>query len=274
MGVDEGGEEAGDGLLGSLEEAADPSAFESLAELLEDLLDTVEAHVSRPKGPASTTAAATDAARSVDRLRQAASGARAAARGYRAMLSEVVEMGKPQAAFMDLVDNRRGTCFVPRPPGRAGDMEVEAGAGAEERSTESPHPFETEIRNFAYLPWQLAAPSPEEVEAAAPQPLGGVAAPAPALAVVDTAAALQAMVAGIREDLASEEECKALAVDLEHHQMRSFQGLTCLMQLSTRRRDWVVDTLALRREVGPALADIFADHTIVKVWHAFAVLRH
>ena len=71
---------------------------------------------------------------------------------------------------------------------------------------------------------------------------------------MDTAAALQAMVAGIREDLASEEECKALAVDLEHHQMRSFQGLTCLMQLSTRRRDWVVDTLALRREVGPALA--------------------
>ena len=109
------------------------------------------------------------------------------------------------------------------------------------------------------------------MEAAAPQPLGGVAAPAPALAVVDTAAALQAMVAGIREDLASEEECKALAVDLEHHQMRSFQGLTCLMQLSTRRRDWVVDTLALRREVGPALAGIFADHTIVKVWHAFAV---
>jgi exosome complex exonuclease RRP6 len=252
-----------------LEEAADPSAFESLAELLEDLLDTVEAHVSRPKGPAAAVAAAgggggggATAQLSVDRLKRAASGARAAAKGYRAMLSEVVEMGKPQAAFVDLIDNRRETCFVPRPPGRQADgmgMEVD---GDRDSTTESPHPYETEIRNFAYLPWQLAAPSEAEVAASVPLPLDD----SPPLEVVDTEGALAAMVAGIREDLEAEGEGeKALAVDLEHHQVRSFQGLTCLMQLSTRRRDWVVDTLALRRAVGPALADLFADHTVVKV---------
>jgi exosome complex exonuclease RRP6 len=89
----------------------------------------------------------------------------------------------------------------------------------------------------------------------------------PALVVVDTDAGLRAMVAGIEEDLAAEGEAKCLAVDLEHHSVRSFQGLTCLMQLSTRRRDWVVDTLALRRQVGPALAALFADETVVKVMY-------
>lgn len=250
----------GGGLLGSLEGATDPSAFESLAELLEDLLDTVDAHLSRPKGPATTTNSTNNVPtadlRQLDGLRRAASGARAAARGYRAMLSEVVDLAtKPQAAFMDLVDNRRDTCFVPRPPGR---MEEDGGGDA---TTESPHPYETEIRNFAYLPWQLAAPGEEEVAAAVPLPLEA----SPALVVVDTEAGLRAMVAGIEEDLAAEGEAKCLAVDLEHHSVRSFQGLTCLMQLSTRRRDWVVDTLALRRQVGPALAALFADETVVKV---------
>ena len=52
---------------------------------------------------------------------------------------------------------------------------------------------------------------------------------------------------------------RELAVDLEHHSFRSFQGFTCLLQLSTRSRDFVVDTLCLRSHVGPALAPIFAD---------------
>lgn len=223
----------------------------------------MDAHLSRPKGP--PTAINNNAAASTQQLeglRRAAAGARAAAKGYRAMLSEVAELAtKPQAAFMDLIDNRRGTCFVPRPPGRGAGGADAMEEDEQDAATESPHPYETEIRNFAYLPWQLTAPGPEEVEAAVPQPLAA----SPALAVVDTEAALAAMVAGIEEDLAAEGEAKCLAVDLEHHSMRSFQGLTCLMQLSTRRRDWVVDTLALRRAVGPALASIFADETVVKV---------
>jgi hypothetical protein len=46
---------------------------------------------------------------------------------------------------------------------------------------------------------------------------------------------------------------------------RSFQGFTCLMQLSSRTKDWVVDCLALRNQLGPALAPIFADPSVVKV---------
>lgn len=57
------------------------------------------------------------------------------------------------------------------------------------------------------------------------------------------------------------------AVDLEHNQYRSFQGLTCLMQISTRTEDFVVDTLKLRIHVGPYLREVFKDPSKKKVLH-------
>ncbi|PIN04553.1 Ribonuclease D [Handroanthus impetiginosus] len=57
------------------------------------------------------------------------------------------------------------------------------------------------------------------------------------------------------------------AVDLEHNQYRSFQGLTCLMQISTRTEDFVIDTLKLRVHIGPYLREVFKDPTKRKVMH-------
>ncbi|XP_041999201.1 protein RRP6-like 2 [Salvia splendens] len=57
------------------------------------------------------------------------------------------------------------------------------------------------------------------------------------------------------------------AVDLEHNQYRSFQGLTCLMQISTRTEDFVIDTLKLRVHIGPHLRELFKDPTKRKVMH-------
>jgi len=54
-------------------------------------------------------------------------------------------------------------------------------------------------------------------------------------------------------------------VDLEHNQYRSFQGLTCLMQISTRTEDFIVDTLKLRDHVGKHLREVFMDPTKKKV---------
>jgi exosome complex exonuclease RRP6 len=48
---------------------------------------------------------------------------------------------------------------------------------------------------------------------------------------------------------------------------RSFQGFTCLMQISTRSRDYIVDVLSLRPCIGAALARPFADASILKVLH-------
>jgi len=39
---------------------------------------------------------------------------------------------------------------------------------------------------------------------------------------------------------------KELAIDLEYHAYRSYMGFTCLMQLSTREKDYIIDTLALK----------------------------
>ncbi|KAF3456490.1 hypothetical protein FNV43_RR01141 [Rhamnella rubrinervis] len=55
------------------------------------------------------------------------------------------------------------------------------------------------------------------------------------------------------------------AVDLEHNQYRSFQGLTCLMQISTRTEDFVVDALKLRIHIGPYLREVFKDPTKRKI---------
>lgn len=58
-----------------------------------------------------------------------------------------------------------------------------------------------------------------------------------------------------------------IAVDLENHSVRSFQGFTCLIQISTRREDYVIDALALRQYIHRALAPLFADDETVKVMH-------
>ena len=72
------------------------------------------------------------------------------------------------------------------------------------------------------------------------------------LTYIDTLPALKEL-AG---ELASASE---VAVDLEAHSYRSFQGFCCLMQLSTRRADYLVDVLALRSFIGPCLGPVFAD---------------
>lgn len=58
-----------------------------------------------------------------------------------------------------------------------------------------------------------------------------------------------------------------IAVDLEHHDYRSYHGLLSLMQISTREKDWVVDTLRPWRQQLEVLNEVFADPKILKVFH-------
>ncbi|XP_040843836.1 exosome component 10 isoform X1 [Ochotona curzoniae] len=60
--------------------------------------------------------------------------------------------------------------------------------------------------------------------------------------------------------------CQEFAVDLEHHSYRSFLGLTCLMQISTRTEDFIIDTLELRSEMY-ILNESLTNPAIVKVFH-------
>nr|XP_018902827.1 PREDICTED: exosome component 10 [Bemisia tabaci] len=59
---------------------------------------------------------------------------------------------------------------------------------------------------------------------------------------------------------------KEIAIDLEHHNYRSFQGFTCLMQISTRTQDYVIDAIELRDKLH-ILNESFTNPKIVKVLH-------
>ncbi len=50
----------------------------------------------------------------------------------------------------------------------------------------------------------------------------------------------------------------------QHHSYRTFQGITCLMQITTREQDYIIDTLELRNDLH-ILIEPFTDPSIVKV---------
>ena len=77
---------------------------------------------------------------------------------------------------------------------------------------------------------------------------------------VDTPEALAAMLAELKT-------AKEIAVDLEHHDNRSYIGLVSLMQISTRDKDWIVDTLKPWRRQLECLNQVFANPNIIKVLH-------
>lgn len=58
---------------------------------------------------------------------------------------------------------------------------------------------------------------------------------------------------------------KEIAVDLEHHDEHSYIGIVSLMQISTRDKDWIVDTLKPWRRELQILNEVFADAKILKV---------
>ncbi|KAK9460213.1 ribonuclease H-like domain-containing protein [Lipomyces oligophaga] len=73
----------------------------------------------------------------------------------------------------------------------------------------------------------------------------------------------EASIKSMLKELAQE---VAIAVDLEHNDTRSYIGLVSLMQISTRSRDFLIDTLKLRGKL-QILNKVFTDPKIVKVMH-------
>lgn len=71
----------------------------------------------------------------------------------------------------------------------------------------------------------------------------------------------------VKDMLAELKNAKEIAVDLEHHDAHSYHGLVSLMQISTREKDWIVDTLKPWRQQLQILNEVFADPNIIKVLH-------
>lgn len=76
---------------------------------------------------------------------------------------------------------------------------------------------------------------------------------------VETESQLQ----GLVDSLCKE---KIIAVDTEQHSLRSFRGFTALIQISTGKEDYLVDTIALH-DFMSILQPVFADSSICKVFH-------
>jgi ribonuclease D len=76
------------------------------------------------------------------------------------------------------------------------------------------------------------------------------------------------------EDLLQLEHClkqqEVFAIDLEHHSQHSYQGITCLVQISTLSQDFIVDALVLSGKLS-ILNSSFTNPRIVKVLHGCAM---
>ena len=59
---------------------------------------------------------------------------------------------------------------------------------------------------------------------------------------------------------------KIFSVDVEHHSYRTFLGLTCLVQISTPDRDYIIDPFPIWGEMWQ-LNEPFTDPKILKVFH-------
>ncbi|KAJ8763807.1 hypothetical protein K2173_003589 [Erythroxylum novogranatense] len=59
---------------------------------------------------------------------------------------------------------------------------------------------------------------------------------------------------------------RVFAVDTEQHSLRSFLGFTALIQICTKIKDYLVDTIALHDAMG-VLGPVFANPAICKVFH-------
>ena len=111
-----------------------------------------------------------------------------------------------------------------------------------------PHPYQAEISQYSY---------PDSVRTKADpipyQPFESTTA-----TFVDTPEAVEEMLAELKT-------AKEIAIDLEHHDQHSYIGIVSLMQISTRDKDWIVDTLKPWRRRLECLNQVFADPNIVKV---------
>lgn len=112
------------------------------------------------------------------------------------------------------------------------------------------HPYETEILNLKY-----------------PATVYEVRDPIPYQSIEKTSAIWVDTFDGVLDMLKELKQATEIAVDLEHHDYRSYHGLLSLMQISTREKDWVVDTLRPWRQKLEILNEVFADPKILKVFH-------
>ncbi|KAL3231681.1 Exosome complex exonuclease RRP6 [Nakaseomyces bracarensis] len=163
-------------------------------------------------------------------------------------------ISKPQLNFKKPVDNSESHPFRPLLTSKPHAMKTLEESTALIPETEDvpehyPHPYEYEILNQEYNSDILKIEDPIESK-----PWNETSA-----LWIDSIDDLKKMISDLKKTT-------EIAVDLEHHDYRSYYGIVCLMQISTREQDYLVDTIALRDDL-EILNEIFANPKITKVFH-------
>uniref|UniRef100_A0A336LL95 Exosome complex component 10 homolog n=1 Tax=Culicoides sonorensis TaxID=179676 RepID=A0A336LL95_CULSO len=158
---------------------------------------------------------------------------------------------RPQASFKTPVDNSTNA-WCPRikyKPNSIKPLAILAEYDENNRIISYTHPYELELERFEPSEEML-----KEKPVQDPVPIETCD-----LDYIDD-------VAGVKKALLEFQNETELAIDLEHHSYRTFQGITCLMQISTRKKDYIFDTILLRDELH-ILNEVFTKPDIVKVFH-------
>ncbi|KAI0030263.1 ribonuclease H-like domain-containing protein [Vararia minispora EC-137] len=218
---------------------------ETMDRLLEGADNALDRHTGKLKAPAISVRP--QASKERGRTKMASSSTTP-------VVQHAAHLPKPQLKFKRGVDNTSTTAWAPslkhkynaqvplgygfRPEGEMMDGELLTN-----------HPYRYEITNLVYPARMFQPLTPIPHKSFDDTPFTWVSTPAHFTVMLDHLRTV-----------------KEIAIDLEHHSLRSFGGFVCLMQISSREQDFVVDTLELRDEL-EELNEVFTDPNIVKVLH-------
>ncbi|CAJ1949556.1 unnamed protein product [Cylindrotheca closterium] len=195
------------------------------------------------------------------------------------LLHGIVDMDKPQDVFKfstNLIG--RNEPFIPpitkkHHAVKPLDLTLHPGHGLEDRfgdlrsrpvlldktmiapSSHVPHCYQAELEALKYTQSQLEAPQskPSRIQ----KPKGPLEA-----TWIDTARALKDLAKKIES-----EGVREIALDLEAHSYRSFDGMICLIQITFNKENYLIDPFPIWKHISEALGPILANPKIVKVLH-------
>ena len=162
-------------------------------------------------------------------------------------------ISRPQLNFKEFIDNSVKTAFVPRlteKPHALKPLSILIEYSDQDEEIYS-HPYVYEIDNLKLTSRQLEKRPPSEEKAKE---------------VKDTPLVFIGDKQGLLKAIEEMSEFSEIGIDLEAHSYRTFQGITCLIQLSTAAKDYVLDPFPLWSDL-PLLNQITANPKIVKIFH-------
>ncbi len=197
------------------EDIKDPVLYEQIVDAIDTLLEGADKYLDGPKQSKLKTSVNQTLSLDKDRIATHA----------------VKDLRKPQLDFMTEIDNSRQNPFMPRIKSDSLKYHGTSKLDLKAKKLPSPaegdeglvgpqtffaHPYETELRNLTFPSWCTADDSRVSTTPTYSSH---------AFFLVETETAFNQMMKQLQG-------MKELAVDLEHHHHHTFQGLTCLMQVS------------------------------------------